>query len=84
MGPPTLSSKVFSASHVFFCFFFLSCLSAAGRAQRSIDTHTNTHNTQCLYYRPGRMYAAIMTPATHGRARKKDKTNKDTLRQPQR
>lgn len=47
------------------------------------DQLTQTHNTQCLHYRPGKMHAAIMTPATHGRTRKRvrqTKTRWDNLK----
>lgn len=78
MGPPTLSSKLFSASHVFF-FFFLASLLLAERNDQL------THTQHEVFVLQGRQNVRCYNDSCHAwEGTKEAKTNKDTLRQPQR
>lgn len=82
MRPPTLSSKLFSAWHVFLKAHMNAGLSAVGGAQNRIVPRSklliNWHTNTCAVFglRAWQMHAVIMTPAMDERTRKRIRQTK--------
>lgn len=84
MGPPTLSSKLFSAWHVFLKAHTNAGLSAVGvapnrtvpRSKLLINWHTHTNTCTVFGLRAWQMHAVIMTPTMDERTRKRIRQTK--------